>query len=435
MRIYDFVWFMLFIVLGASAQNTPKLVHVADNGWAKNSVNAVVFRHNSLVTFRDTQFIAFYDADKNVVLGKRRSGADQWKLQTTPYKGNTNDAHNTICIMVDGDGYLHLSWDHHANALRYCHSISPGSLQMTEKLPMTGKKENKVTYPEFYKLPDGGLLFLYRDGVSGNGNLMMNRYSIKTKKWTQIQDGLINGEGQRNAYCQFAVDAKGVFHLSWVWRESSDVASNHDICYARSADGGLTWQKTTGEQYALPITVATAEYAWKIPQRSELINQTSMYADEQGRPYIATYWREQNTTVPQYHLVYFTGKEWRAVQVSNRTTPFSLAGSGTKRSPISRPQIMVANINGKLSGLMVYRDAERGSKISVAICRDLLKNKWAVKDLTDIPVDEWEPSYDIELWKAKRILNIYVEKVEQSDGEGIENAVAQPVSVLEWKPE
>jgi hypothetical protein len=35
----------------------------------------VVFRKNSLVTHGDTQFIAFYDKDRHVVLGKRKLGA------------------------------------------------------------------------------------------------------------------------------------------------------------------------------------------------------------------------------------------------------------------------------------------------------------------------------------------------------------------------
>lgn len=102
-------------------------VEVAE-GWASNSVNAVIFRKNALVSFRDTQFIAFYDAEGTVVLGKRRIGADQWQLKQTPYKGNVRDAHNCISIMVDGAGYLHMAWDHHNDPLHYCRSTAPGSL-------------------------------------------------------------------------------------------------------------------------------------------------------------------------------------------------------------------------------------------------------------------------------------------------------------------
>ena len=49
------------------AADEVRIVDVAP-GWAANSVNAVVFRKNSLVTHGDTQYIAFYDKDAYVVL-------------------------------------------------------------------------------------------------------------------------------------------------------------------------------------------------------------------------------------------------------------------------------------------------------------------------------------------------------------------------------
>ena len=55
---------------------------------------------------------------------------------------------------------------------------------------------------------------------------------------------------------------------------------------------GVTWYKSSGEQYELPIQIVNAEYACRLPQNCELINQTSMSADAEGNPYIATYWRE-----------------------------------------------------------------------------------------------------------------------------------------------
>ncbi len=102
-----------------------------------------------------------------MVLGKRKSGGSIWQLKRTQYQGKTSDAHNSISIIIDGDGYLHVSWDHHNNPLRYSRSVHAGSLELNEKMPMTGKFENAVSYPQFYKIADGNLLFLYRDGGSG----------------------------------------------------------------------------------------------------------------------------------------------------------------------------------------------------------------------------------------------------------------------------
>ncbi|MBN2590048.1 MAG: BNR repeat-containing protein [Sedimentisphaerales bacterium] len=416
---------------GATRQ--PVLVPVS-LGWANTSVNAVIFRTNSIVTHNKTQYVAFYDTQGFVTLGKREVGSLSWQLHKTQYQGNVRDAHNCISIMVDGDGFLHMAWDHHNNSMRYSRSIAPGSLEMSSKMSMTGIKENHVTYPEFYRLVNGDLVFFYRDGTSGRGNLMMNYYDTQTQTWSIRQDSFISGEDQRNAYWQACVDEAGTIHVSWVWRESGDVATNHDLCYAKSEDGGRTWLKSSGKPYSLPITAANAEYAWKIPQRSELINQTSMCADSQGRPYIATYWRSQSSTVPQFRVVFFDGKTWQTQQVSQRSIPFSLSGSGTKRIPISRPKIMADCTGNTDKAYLVFRDEERDSRVSVARCDDLSQGKWKIQDLTDFPVGQWEPSYDTELWKSHKILNLFVQNVGQGDSETLEVMTPQLIYILSWTP-
>lgn len=413
------------------AVNNVRIVLIAE-GWAGNSNNAVIFRRNSVVTDGDMQYVAFYDETGHVVLARRVLGSAEWEIQQTPLTGNVADAHNCISLMVDGDGYLHLSWDHHNNRLRYVRSVSPGSLELTDLLSMTGLVEEKVTYPQFYRLAGGDLLFFYRDGMSGNGNLMLNRYSTRAQQWTQIQNSFIDGEGERNAYWQIAIDSNETIHLSWVWRETPDVATNHDLCYARSDDGGVTWQKSTGEVYDLPITQNSAEIACAIPQGHELINQTSMCADGLGRPYIASYWRPPGTEIPQYHLVYHDGESWQVSQVSQRTMPFTLGGVGTRRIPISRPLIVAAAERDATRAYLVFRDEERESRVSVASCADLGNAAWQISYLTETSVGHWEPTYDSELWESARELHLFVQFVGQGEREGVEAVPPQMVSILEW---
>jgi hypothetical protein len=403
-------------------------------GWANNSVNAVVFRKNALASHGDTQYVAYYDSDACVVLGKRKLGEARWEVHRTQYRGNARDAHNSISIMVDGAGVLHVAWDHHNDPLRYARAVAPGSLQLGEKQVMTGRDEAAVSYPEFHRLPDGNLLFLYRDGGSGRGNLVVNRYDAKTGGWTRLHDNLVSGEGRRNAYWQAYVDDRGTVHLSWVWRESPDVASNHDMAYARSTDGGVTWQRSDGAAYALPVTAASAEYAARIPQRSELINQTSMAADRDGNPYIASYWRAHGEAVPQYHVLYRAGGAWRQFDLPFRTTPFSLSGMGTKAIPIARPQIMVRERGGKPAALLVYRDEERGGKASAVDIPDFSQPGWHIRDLTTDALGAWEPSFDTELWRTKGELHLFIQRVRQVDGEGMARAEPSMVRILEWKP-
>lgn len=434
MRVDRLFIAVLLISLPGQAQSSFKIKEVAVGvGWAANSINTVVFRKNSLCSHGNLQYIAYYDHDGYVVLGKRKINSSKWELVTTRFKGNMTDAHNSISIITDGEGYLHMAWDHHNNKLHYSRSIKPGSLEMGDEVPMTGSLEGKISYPEFYALPAGGLLFLYRDGRSGGGNLVVNRYSEKEKKWKQLHQNLIDGEQKRNAYWQACVDAAGTVHLSWVWRESPDVASNHDMGYARSKDGGISWENSKGETYQLPVREATAEYAGRIPEKSELINQTSMYADEKGNPFIASYWRDKNDSVPQYHILYNIGQGWELQNSGFRKTDFSLSGMGTKRIPISRPQLVAWKKGTKYQVLMVFRDEGSGSKPTAAFTEDIRTGNWKLETIVEKMVGSWEPAYDTELWKRKRRMDLFIQFTDQQDNEGKSDLPAQPVSVISVK--
>lgn len=400
-------------------------------GWARNTVNTAVFRKNSLVSNDSVQFIAYYDVDGFVTLGKRRLDSTQWTVQRTSYQGHAADAHNVISMMLDGDGYLHVAWDHHNGRLRYAKGITPLELELGKEQAMVGKDEERVTYPEFFALPSGDLLFFYRDGGSGAGNLIINKYERQQKKWTRLHTNLISGEGKRNAYWQAHVDQKGTIHVSWVWRESPDVASNHDMAYACSKDGGLTWQKTNGATYRLPITADNAEYAALIPQQSELINQTTMAADEDGNPFIATYWRTADSKIPQYKIIYYVDGNWKVKSLDFRTSPFSLSGHGTKEIPISRPQLLVKGREKSVSCLLLFRDKERGSKASVLKLGDIRENNYEIVDIFPTSLGAWEPTFDTELWKNKRRLALYIQRTEQKDGEGLLDAAPTEVKVIE----
>lgn len=398
-------------------------------GWANNSVNTVIFRKNAVTSHKDVQFTAYYDEDTNLILAKKHLESDVWERNKTQYKGNAKDAHNTISIAVDGDGFLHVSWDHHDTRLRYAVSKTPLSLELGPEQPMTGLNEKEVSYPQFYNLKDGSLFFIYRSGRSGQGTLMANSYNLKRKTWKQVHENLIDGEQQRNAYWQTVIDGEGNIHLSWVWRETWDVSTNHDIAYALSRDGGKTWEKSTGEKYELPISAENAEYAWRVPQNSSLINQTSMTTDKDGNPYISSYWNEENST--QFHVVYLKDGVWQKERTDFREGIFHLGGGGTKKIPISRPEILVDTKNNSKIIYLIFRDEERNNKISLAYKPLQGKEQWQIKDITKSSVGQWEPNYDTELFKHQKKLHIFVQKVTQVDGEGLSEGPPSPIRILE----
>ena len=419
------------------AAGGARLLPIAADGWAGSSVNVIAGLQNTLLTDGATQYAAYYAADSTLVLAKRRIGSDTWITQRTAFTGRTNDAHDTIALAIDGESFLHVAWDHHVNALNYARSVAPGSLELGPRLPMTKLHEDKVTYPAFLRLPDGDLLFTFRDGSSGRGNLALNRYHVATHAWTQVQANLIDGEDQRSAYASAALDAKGNLHLAWIWRDSPDVASNHDLCYAKSADGGVTWTTVTGVPLPVPITAGTADYALHIGSDRSLMNSPSLTVDDKGLPYLTSYWCPEGSAIPQFQIVYRDGNQWRVAQVTQRTTPFILAGTATKHPPLSRGILFTDQPWGKPRRMfLVYRDDERGGRIIAASCRDFSQPEWVFSELTTSTVGAWEPALDPTQWSRFSQLHLLVQNVEQRDGNDQQSTTTppSPVSSLIWSP-
>lgn len=102
-----------------------------------------------------------------------------------------------------------------------------------------------------------------------------------------------------------------------------------------------------------------------------------------------------------------------------------MSGQGTKKIPVSRPQVVIKGT----TVVLIFRDVERGSKVSVAI-KELNQDEWKYEDVTNYSVDDWEPSYDTELWKEKKQLHLFVQSVGQGDGETPEERKPQPVYVI-----
>jgi hypothetical protein len=414
-----------------------RFLPIAAHAWAGSSVNVVANIRQSLFSDGGSQVAAFYDADGFMVLARRARDGDAWTTRRTSHRGDVADAHNAISLALDGAGYLHVAWNHHDSPLHYARSVAPDSLELAAPAPMTGERESRVTYPQFFRLPSGDLLFLYRDGQSGRGSLVLKRYSAATRTWTMVQPDLIDGEGRRSPYWGMTVDRRGGLHLAWIWRESPDVATNHDLAYARSVDGGVHWTRSDGTPLALPITAATAEYARRIPQNRNLMNSPVVATDGEGRPYLCTYWSPTAEAPPRFQIVRHDGTRWETWPGPARTDAFVLAGTGTKRPPISRAILLVGAEAGEPTVHLVYRDDARGGRIIAAIRAPGTAPAWTERELTTDAVGAWEPAFDPVAWEERREVHMLVENVVQRDGDDRHAAPVGPAEIgdLVWKPD
>ena len=111
-------------------------------------------------------------------------------------------------------------------------------------------------------------------------------FTIPEKRtWKRLLDKpLTDGEGERNAYFDGPVQGPdGWFHLAWVWRESPDAATNHDLSYARSKDL-RHWENAAGKPLTLPIRMTDGVIVDPVPQNGGMINgNTRVGFDDKGR--------------------------------------------------------------------------------------------------------------------------------------------------------
>jgi hypothetical protein len=232
-----------------------------DSVWAGHPVGFCLYSHGN------RQYIAYYNANRNIVVGQRNLNESKFQLHILPATtretaGGTStvlgwDSHNFLTLGIDKEGFIHLSGNVHVNPLTYFRSTKPNDITTLKQVfEMVGTEEKRTTYPHFLLTREGELLYHYRDGGSGNGNEIYNTYNCETNSWKRLLDTpLTNGQGLMNAYqTQPTIMNDGNYHMYWVWRDTPDCSTNHDLSYMKSPDL-KNWFDAFGEPIQLPATL------------------------------------------------------------------------------------------------------------------------------------------------------------------------------------
>ena len=289
----------------------------------------------ALLTRPPFQFVAFYDAGRRLTLAPRRLTERQWSLHQLPVTTGW-DSHNYLTLAADDDGYLHLSGDMHVGPLKYFRSTRPDDASCFERIAqMVGRDEERTTYPHFFRGPKNEFLFTYRSGSSGNGDQVFNIYDTRAKQWRRLLDRpLTDGEGQRNAYFDGPIKGPdGYFHLAWVWRETPDAASNHDLCHARSRDL-IHWEAGIGKPLTLPITLKTSPVVDPVPEKGGMINgNTRIGFDDRGRVTVS-YHKNDAAGNTQPWTARLEDGQWQFYQITNWPYRWDFGGGGSLISEI-----------------------------------------------------------------------------------------------------
>lgn len=284
------------------------------------------------------QVAVFYNGAGRLVVARRnRTSGAAWEVWVPSNiaeasTGGTDDHHNQACVGIDLSGRIHISYDHHDDPLNYRISDQPvesfdgafgASLNM-----VNSANEGNVTYPRFFTDPAGNLYFIFRDGQSGDGNWYFYAWDDGAASWSAATgtgtDGLlIDGKASSvNPYgssiAGFDADfnsGSGLMHLFWIWRETTDSSTNHDLQYV--AWDGSAFERADGTAQTVPITEANAETAVAIAENSGLLApQVATQSTSGGLP-LHAYARDDGSGNMQIFVAYRSGGAWAETQVTN----------------------------------------------------------------------------------------------------------------------
>lgn len=345
-------------------------------------------------------------------------------VDTSSVSTNAQDSHNFFSMVVDGDGDLLLSGDMHGVPMNW-QRLTGASIDFTgwatPPIEASATDEGSVTYPYFIKLASGDVLLFFRDGASGDGKLVL-------KKWTKatntlaivavIVDGNVDGKSFY-PHIPYFDEARGRIHCGGCWRDSPSINTNHDQIHfwLETTDNWATCtaKKADGSSQTLPVTVANAAYAEVTGTNIGLMNVGSITIGSDGHPRMFTY-QDPGDGFTQIVLRRYTGSGWvksfipEEVQLQNGI-PFSFVGvSGGTERQLSAPRALCDGVTDRT--IIVHQSQTEGPGPRAWISERADCTQWvplALDPTLDLG-NSWFCAEDYYQWRTNGEIHALVQK-------------------------
>ncbi len=405
-----------------------------------NTVNGRTHQQAALTTYRSYQYVTYYDAERRVCIGRRKLPSGSWEvIEFNDHRLESNDSHNAAVIGIcEQDGTIHMAFDHHATRLNYRVSKlgaahDPESVTWSADLfgGVTHKLrsvtvDNRVTYPRFFRAPNGNLMLYYRAVTSGNGDGMIEQYDGVKHAWSPGLGKFIARDigtytvGDKTSitrcpYMNSLSYAGNRLHASWVWRdrfEKTNPRNQHDLCYAYSDDHGRTWLNSAGTIIGNtgkdPIQLdSPGLVVAPIPTDFGLTNSNTHYAYADGSIHVVLRHRQKGSWRSRYH------HHWRSSDGSWHQESLPFSGNRPKLvGGADRSLILVYSDEGQLFIAKGQPNTEQ------------TQWRWTDVELATQHSIIGEPLLDLQRWKQEKILSIFGQ---EEPTELIRNKGSKPV--------
>ena len=150
-----------------------------------------------------------------------------------------------------------------------------------------------------------------------------------------LDSPLTDGQELMNAYqSQPIVMSDGWYHVYWVWRDTPDCSTNHDLSYIKSPDL-KNWFNAYGDPIKLPATLDNKSVIVDpIPAKGGIINLAAkLCLDERKQPAFA-YHKYDSTGNLQFYTAHLVEKSWEYKQITDWDYRWEFSGNGSINSEV-----------------------------------------------------------------------------------------------------
>ncbi len=121
----------------------------------------------------------------------------------------------------------------------------------------------------------------------------------------------------------------GWYHVAWVWRNTSDAATNHDISYARSRDLKI-WETCDGRKAQLPIGINTAgTIIDPVPIYGGTLNSRVYVGFDSKNRVTVSYMKYDENNKSQVYNARLEGCTWSIFKTTQWETKWNFGGGGS----------------------------------------------------------------------------------------------------------
>jgi hypothetical protein len=229
------------------------------------------------------------------------------------------DAHRNPTLMLEDTGYLYVFFGAHNHPTKVLRSDRPYAIDSWQKCATI--IDPKTSYPQPFQLQPDEIFVSYREATCGWRSRLSTNHAAT---WEEPIDIVAFEECAIYAVSIAATgDYPRKIHLTWSRlgggteeeiRTKHLWARRYNIYYACSEDGGLTWQRSNGALYDLPIVEETAEKLYDCGERGVWLKDIQLGLN--GQPYVLFIDGDPFTFKSQWKCARLTDSRWRCSDIA-----------------------------------------------------------------------------------------------------------------------